>query len=221
MADQGEIFHAGRGRVGNKPESVAIRESRHRSPRRCSRHCNFGGGLEERATHFVRRLVCGLSREYPAPIDFERVDDPFHLIHCAIHSHDAVWYCERIVHAHVLHMKRSGSFIQIHFSAFARNLNSPEDVSCRQATVPRMRAQRARKAVESNKSEGPFPLDPIRSHKHSMHEAHVSVEYVGSGLPRRQVSSSSGQVEIPLADEPFEVENDRRIPSLGMRTTRI
>ena len=147
MADQGEIFHAGRGRVGNKPESVAIRKSRHRSPRRRSRHCDFGGGLEERATHLVRRLVCNLSRKKTAPIDVERVDDPLHLIDRAIHSHDAVRYCERIVHAHVLQMKRSGSFIQIHFSAFARNLYSPEDVSCRQATVPRMRAQRARKAV--------------------------------------------------------------------------
>jgi hypothetical protein len=70
-----------------------------------------------------------------------------------------------------------------------------------------MRAQRARQAVKSNESERPSSLDPVRTHKHAIHEAHIGMERVGNGVARGQVSSRSTQVEIALPDETFEVED--------------
>jgi len=53
LADQGEMIHAGRSRIGNESESVAIRERCHHRPRRRGRDRNPRGALNERSTHLV------------------------------------------------------------------------------------------------------------------------------------------------------------------------
>src|SRR5437867_11775953 len=84
-----------------------------------------------------------------------------------------------------------------------------------------MRAQRARQAVKSNENKRPSSLDPVCAHKHAIHEAHIGMERVGSGLACRQVGSGSTQVEIAYADDPFEVKDYRQVASFGVSTTWI
>src|SRR5258708_6840237 len=67
MTDLGEIAHAGRGWIGNKLETVAVRERRHHRNRRRSRNCDHGCILHEASTHFVYRLIRAVPLDNPAP----------------------------------------------------------------------------------------------------------------------------------------------------------
>lgn len=207
MADQGEIVHAGRSRIGNESEPVAIRECCHHRARRRCRDRNAGGALNEGSAHLVYRFVRCLGRGDPAPFDMERVDDPQDRVDRPIHSLDAVGNRERVKDTKVLDVKRCGSLIQIDVSASVRNAHGPEYAGGRQPTVPRMRAQLARQAVKSNESKRPSSLDPVRTHKHAIHETHIGMERVGNGVARGQVSSRSTQGEIAFPDETFEVKD--------------
>jgi len=71
MADLGEIAHAGRGWIGNKLETVAVRERRHHRNRRRSRNCDRGRILHEGSTHFVYRLIRTVPLDNPAPSHIE------------------------------------------------------------------------------------------------------------------------------------------------------
>jgi len=84
-----------------------------------------------------------------------------------------------------------------------------------------MRAQRARQAVKSNESERVSALHPIGAHKNTIHEAHIGMEGIWGSFTGGQIGSGSGQVEIGLADNAFEVEDYRGIASLGVNTTRV
>ena len=128
ITDLGEIAHAGRGWIGNKLETVAVRERRHDRNRRRRRYCNRRRILHETSTHFVYRLIRAVLLDSPAPFHIERVDDPLNLVDRPINALNAVSHGERIIDAKVLHVKRRGSGVQIHVSTTLRNVCHPEYV---------------------------------------------------------------------------------------------
>ena len=130
------MIHAGRSRIGNESESVAIRECCHHRARRRSGDRDGGRALNERSAHFVDWLVRGLHLGDPAPFDTERVDDPQDLVDRPMHSLSAVGYRKGVEDAKVLDVKRCGSAIQIDLSASVRNAHSPEHGGRRHPTVP-------------------------------------------------------------------------------------
>src|SRR6201993_4194687 len=71
MADLGEIAHAGRGSVGNKLETVAVRGRRHHPNRPRSRNRDCCRILHEGSTHFVYRLIRTIPLDNPAPSHVE------------------------------------------------------------------------------------------------------------------------------------------------------
>jgi len=99
IADLGEIAHTGRGWIGNKLETVAVRERRHDRNRRRRRYCNRGRILHETSTHFVYRLIRSVPLDNPAPFHIERVEDPLNLVDRPINALNAVGDCERIIDA--------------------------------------------------------------------------------------------------------------------------
>src|SRR5438876_4047868 len=74
LADLGEIAYAGRGWIGNKLETVAVRERCHDRNRRRRRYCNRGRILHETSTHLVYWLIRGVPLDNPAPFHIERVE---------------------------------------------------------------------------------------------------------------------------------------------------
>jgi hypothetical protein len=123
------MAHAGRSRIGNESESVAIRERCYGRPRGRGRDRDVGGGLNERSAHVVYWFVHGLDWCDPAPFNTERVDDPQDEVDLPIHSLEAIGNRERVEDAHVLDVKRCGASIQIDVSASVRNVHGPDYAS--------------------------------------------------------------------------------------------
>ena len=97
--------------------------------------------------------------------------------------------------------------------------SGPEDATWTDAWIPRMRAQRARgqQAIQSYEHERSMVDSPICSEESSLHEAHVGMEQIASGLTGRRIGTSSAQIEIRHAKDTIEVEDRRRIASARLR----
>jgi len=122
-------------------------------------------------------------------------------------------------------MKQCAAFIQVSVRSAFWNFSDPSDAGLRDASIVRVRAQRARawceQAVQSNGGERAVPRDPISTDKRSFHEAHIRVKLVAARRPRSQVRPCSSQIEISLTNHTVEIENGRRIAAVGMRTSGI
>ena len=136
------MAYGSRRRIRDKSETVTVRERCYRTSRSRGRNRDCGCVLDKISTHSVCRLVRNTSREYPAPLDSEGVDDPFYLVYGPIDAEDAVLNRERIVNADVLYLKRGPSCIQVDVNASFWNVCNPEHVRRRQAGIPGMRSQR-------------------------------------------------------------------------------
>lgn len=111
LADLGEIAHAGRGRIGDKSETVPIGKRCHRCSRRGSRDRDLSRVLDEIPTHLIDRFIGCISGDHPAPLQLKRVDDPLYEVDWPTNAHDAVRDCEGVIDAEVLYANSGASVI--------------------------------------------------------------------------------------------------------------
>lgn len=221
-----KITDVAAGRTRNEPEPVqfaggAARETRH-YVRRCSGgNSDCGRVLNESSAEAVCRVA--EVTHYSAnttPSDVERVDDSLDQITQWPSSVKAVRHGKGIKDTDVSEVERGGPIVKIDMGASFRNTRHPSHGGWGHASIPRMQAQRACDAVNSNEHEGAVSFCPICSDERSFHKPNISVEGVRRSCTCVQVRScAENRKEIRLTDKAFKVENQRGfVPGIGVDT---
>ena len=64
------------------------------------------------------------------------------------------------------------------------------------------------KAVKSDERKCSVMRSSVSGNETTVHEPHVTVEVIRSGVTRRQVCSCASQVQIGITDDAAEIGND-------------
>ena len=126
---------------------------------------------------------------------------------------------EAVEDGNVFHVEQRSFLVQIDRDASMLRRSGPEDAAWSDAWIPRVRAQRARgrQAIQSYEHERSMVDPPISSQESPLHEAHIGMEQIGSGLTGGGIRTGSAQIEIRHANDTIEVEDRRRIASARLR----